>query len=163
MPIDALYPTLPNPNQRQVERTAALEARMAALERKRDLIVTPFSINIASPADIPYYGGRLWLFVGGSATWTNPMAAGIYDLGAVFQLNGVAITSLSARSYTPAAGTGITHALPLRSVQRTPTDLRSTYGLDPGENMTLSMITSGAAGVAGSALLEGLVIEAPAP
>jgi hypothetical protein len=161
MPNDPLlYPGMPGPVQSVMTRQGNLEARLAALERKRDLVVTPFSINIASPADIPYYGGRLWLFVGGSASWTTPPTAGTYDLGAVLQLNGVAVMGLSARSYASGTNVAITHALPLRSIQRTPTDLRSTYGLDPGENMNLSMITSGAAGGAGSALLEGLVIEA---
>jgi hypothetical protein len=87
----------------------------------------------------------------------------VWNLGAILQFNGVAAMTASAQSYASGTNVAISHALPLRSIQRTPTDLRSTYGLDPGENLTLSMILTGASGGAGSALLEGLVIEAAAP
>jgi hypothetical protein len=53
MPVDPmLYPNMPGPVQSVMQRQSSLEARLAALERKRDLVVTPFSINTASPADI---------------------------------------------------------------------------------------------------------------
>jgi hypothetical protein len=78
------------------ERLAAMEARLAALESRRDLIVTPWFVNnligngtIANSSVFTFnwFGGRLWVVMGGTASTNNAagsVAANAYLNGTVF-------------------------------------------------------------------------------
>lgn len=61
-----LTPPLTDPAARQAERLASLEARLAALEARRDLKITPlgsFSASGGTQSSKQYHwdGGRLWI------------------------------------------------------------------------------------------------------
>jgi hypothetical protein len=72
MPNDpTLYPGIPNPMQQVIGRQGSLEARIAALESRRDMVITPWAMQANSSnsffatTTFPYYGGRLWIVSGG--------------------------------------------------------------------------------------------------
>lgn len=96
MPLDpTLYPNIPNPQQAQLQRTAALEARVAALEGKRDPVFTPIAgLSLSPPPKFSYYGGRLWVAYGGSVNTTGA-GTGAFDI----QLNGVRLTTAQYQAW----------------------------------------------------------------
>lgn len=61
-----LQPATVDPDAKLHERMAAMEARLAALETKRDVIITPLGGFIGSGADVQntqyfWRGGKLWI------------------------------------------------------------------------------------------------------
>lgn len=62
-----LQPISTDPQQRQAERMAALEARVVALEAKRDLTITPLTFTATGGASsnqgYTWSGGRLWVMM----------------------------------------------------------------------------------------------------
>jgi len=69
-----LSPQPTNTQERLAVRLAAMEQRLSALERRRDLILTPFSISVnrtaSGTATFPFTwsGGRIWIVFGGQAS-----------------------------------------------------------------------------------------------
>lgn len=63
-----LRPQTTDPNVRLAQRLSALEERLNAMERKRDLIITPFQLTSTGAGSWPYHGGRVWILYGGAAT-----------------------------------------------------------------------------------------------
>ena len=101
MPNDlTLYPSISNPQQRQIERTAALESRVAALERTRDIYVTPVNLTVAAGSGtvtIPFdwHGGRLWGTFGGRGQ--NTQASQPASVGYQVKVNAYPTFSLGVR------------------------------------------------------------------
>lgn len=161
MPIDPiLYPNAANPIQRVMQRQGSLEARVAALETKRDLTVSPWTILTGGSATVPYAGGRVWIVVSGKGVKVSGSPGSAVSLGADLVLNGRTITPIAGDSVLAYVGTSgnASAALPMRTVELTPATLASTYGVDPGESITLtSTLTNSSTG----AQLSGLVIEWP--
>jgi hypothetical protein len=64
--LDVLTPTAPDPNARLYERLASLEARLAAVERQRDMWVTVVDLlHSNAPSSFSTHGGKLWIVHGG--------------------------------------------------------------------------------------------------
>jgi len=161
MPNDfTLMPGIPGPAERQVQRTAALEARMAAIESKRDPVFTTFSLALGQTKDFVWTGGRLWGMSGGWASWTTPSAAGNYVLGASLNFDGMAATPFAqvANAYTPAANSPLQVALPMGASEFSVANMAGLYGLHPGNTITLSVSL---AGNATNARVSGMFVEWP--
>lgn len=149
MPNDlTLYPSISNPQQRQIERTAGLEARVAALEAKRDIVFTPMtSLTSLVSFTLPYFGGRMWAVLAtdgsfngtGSFNVTNTL---LFNGAALPGGNSVFTVSGYANTYAVASDTNVI-AIPSSS-------------LNLGNN-TLTMTFSG--GTTGA--FSGLFVEWP--
>lgn len=82
-----------DPNARIYERLAAMELRLAALERRRDIVVWPFVIGSnGGSVEYPYAGGRLWVAMGGDASAGATGGVVGYEL----RLEGTALNSTIA-------------------------------------------------------------------
>jgi hypothetical protein len=159
MPIDAtLYPSLPNPNQRQVERTASLETRVAALERRRDLVVTPVSDVAANGAafggapgsmEFPWFGGRVWVVLGGRIYTNGTYVEGTFT--PTVKINGVQLTPAPVQGW---ARPGQGGAFGLAAYSSVPNLTAGTNTLD----VTISPAQQPSVD---RAFLDGLIIEWP--
>lgn len=160
MPNDfTLYPSIPNPQQQQIQRTASLEARVAALEAKRDIVITPIEEVTANgnafggaigTMNFPWYGGRMWISVGGRF-YTN----GTFTSGPV--IADVRINN-SALIPFPIMGWGTTNAggvLGLTSYEA-PTNMTRDYN-----NQLTVRIQSSQMSSVDRLMLNGLMIEWP--
>jgi hypothetical protein len=160
MPLDpTLYPSIPNPIQQVIQRQGSLETRLAALERKRDQVNTPYNILQGQTASIHWYGGRLWASCGGWTSRQSPGAAGHYQLGSSLMINGTPISAFTnpVFAYTPSATDPLIVAVPAMSVEFSASAMAS-LGATPGGTLTL---TAAAGNSATNCWLSGLFLEWP--
>jgi hypothetical protein len=159
MPNDLnLYPSIANPQQRQIERTAALEARMAALERKRDLVVTPVSDVAANGAafggaggsmEFPWFGGRVWVILGGRFYTNGSYIEGTFTLPV--KVNGTQLVPAPVQGW---ARPGQGGAFGLAAYSDVP-------NLTAGTNTLTVAVSPAAQTTVDRAFLDGLIIEWP--
>lgn len=159
MPLDPLlYPNMPGPVQNVMQRQGGLEARIAALESKRDLVVTPFQILVGGSADVPYYGGRLWLAVGGTGFIASAASTGQQQFGVNLRINGVNVpgyTNVWSLSYA-VSGTQAATTLPFRTIQHTPSEMANLYSASGTFTLTYALNYATT-----SAQVSGLAVEWP--
>jgi hypothetical protein len=146
MPNDpTLYPSIPSAQQQLVQRQGSLEARVAALESKRDPVFTPMtSLQALNSFTLPWYGGRMWALLG-----ANGQASGAATVTNTLKINGAVIPGgLGVIQVTDAGGDWSTDRIQGFQVP--------AASLSLGDN-TLTMTTSG--GLFGS--FTGIFIEWP--
>jgi hypothetical protein len=147
-----LTPSMPDPQIKLYQRIAALEGRLASLERRRETVFTPISLTQSTPGapqafDFPWFGGRLWLVAGGSAQFVSA-STGWTDV----TLSNVRIATLTVTDSTPAGGV-LVRPYPLTVVEVDPV----ATGITPG-TVTLR-IPSGNGSATSLATVTGLLVE----
>lgn len=140
-----LAPALGGPQQQSVQSVAALAARVAALERQREIALTPISVGIAvSPTlggytpgvlTLPWHGGRTWLIVEAQINFTSGAVSGhAYNITTAYLPSttpepGLALSAYPAANVA-AASTGL-RALQLDSSKLTPGSTSIQFDAQP--------------------------------
>ena len=111
-----LAPSYGGPQQQTAQSIAALVARVAALERQRNPVFTPINLDNLNPGvqhsqDFTWFGGRLWVVLGGWVTFTSGSTGG-FNL----QVNGTTAAFGTATDTIPAGGV-ISRPIPMQVLQ----------------------------------------------
>lgn len=153
MPNDPyITPSIDDPVLRSMQKNSQLEARVAALEAKRDLLFTPVSGSAVpnQSTTFTWRGGRLWMFVTATLTGNAGLATGAIVL-AYSTINGVQASSHSIQAVNVAAAT-FKSAADSAVFQIDPT----AYALSTTNTFAVTLGTN-----AYDARLQGLIIEWP--
>jgi hypothetical protein len=161
MPNDFnLYPAIPSAQQQLVTRQGSLEARLAALERRRDLTVTPVNELTANGAtfggaagsmDFTWYGGRAWMILGGRFYTNGTYVEGTFS--PTVKVNGVQLTPAPVQGW---ARPGQGGAFGLASYSSVPS-------LVLGTNTIIATIAPAAQTTVDRAMIDGLIFEWNSP
>jgi hypothetical protein len=138
-----LNPIMPSPELKLYQRLAALEARLAAVERKRDIVFTPIATN----GTFQWHGGRVWIIAIGNVT-----SGGSGSLQVILASNG---TNFASASAVPTAA-GQKFPLVFQAAAFNP----ATYFWAPGADVNVGASQTGT-GAGGSLSVDMLVIEWP--
>lgn len=155
-----LYPNMPGPVQGVMQRQGSLEARLAALERRRDLTVTPVNELTANGAtfggaagsmDFTWYGGRVWVILGGRFYTNGTYVEGTFS--PTVKVNGVQLTPAPVQGWARPSQGG---AFGLASYSSVPS-------LTLGTNTITATIAPAAQTTVDRAMIDGLIIEWASP
>jgi hypothetical protein len=155
-----LMPSIFNPQQQLLQRIAAMEARMQAQERRRDLIVTPVNELTANGAtfggstgsmDFEWYSGRVWVVLGGRFYTNGTYVEGTFT--PTVKINGVQLTPAPVQGWARPNQGGAFGLAAYSSISN----------LTVGTNTITATIAPAAQSTVDRAMIDGLIIEWPNP
>jgi hypothetical protein len=152
-----------------MQQTSSLEARVAALERKRDLVITPVTDltarnNINSghaEMGFPWFGGRIWVVLGGRFYTTSAYTENTGGYISYPKINGVGLGPAPLQGFGKASAGGVLGTAAYASTDPTTTFGTNPSNLIPGTNVLSFDINSLFMTTVTMVALNGFILEWP--